>query len=93
MAPVARFWPRIRRHDPSDYQIEKWHRSLIKVKIELSRAGLVQQQQYEVHTKVRVPIDALDYEHNYDARTQSPCLIAAGLQLAVGRRGLGPREL
>ena len=39
----------------------------------VSRVGLVQQQ-YEVHTKVRVrvAIDALDYEYNHDARTQSP---------------------
>ena len=62
-----------------------------QVKIKLSRAGLVQQQ-YEVHTKVRVAIDALDYEYNHDAQTQSPCLTAARLQLAVDRRGLGPRE-
>ena len=59
----------------------------------MSRAGLVQQQ-YEVHTKVRVraAIDAMDYEYNHDARLQSPRLTAARLQLAVGRRGLGPRE-
>ena len=50
------------------------------------------QQQYEVHIKVRVAIDALDYEYNHDARTQSPCLSAARLQLAVVRRGLGPAE-
>ena len=50
------------------------------------------QQQYEVRTKVRVAIDALDYEKNHDERTQSPRLTAARLQLAVGRRGLGPRE-
>ena len=62
-----------------------------QVKIELSRAGLVQQQE-EVHTKIRVAIDALDYEYNHDARTQSPRLTAARLQLAIGRRGLGPRE-
>ena len=30
MAQVVRFWPKIRRLDPSDYQIEKWHRFLIK---------------------------------------------------------------
>ena len=29
-------------------------------------------------------------EYNHDARTQSPRLTAARLQLAVGRRGLGP---
>ena len=62
-----------------------------QVKIELSRAGLVQQQ-YEVHTKVQVAIDTLDCEYNHNARTQSPRLTAARLQLAVGRRGLGPRE-
>ena len=45
-----------------------------------------------VHTKVRVAIDALEYQYNLDARTQSPRLSAARLQLAVGRRGLGPRE-
>ena len=59
--------------------------------MELSRAGLVQQQD-EVHTNVRVAIDALDYEYNHDARTQSPRLTAVRLQLAVGRRGLGLRE-
>ena len=63
-----------------------------QVKIYLSRAGLVPQQQYEVHTDVRVAIDALDYEYNNDARTQSARLSAARLQLAVGRRGLGTRE-
>ena len=41
---------------------------------------------------LRVAIDALDYEYNHDARTQSPSLAAARLQLTVGRRGLGPRE-
>ena len=55
------------------------------------RADLVQQQ-YEVHTKVRVAIDALEYEYNHDARTQSPRLPVARLQLAVGARGLGPRD-
>ena len=63
-----------------------------QVKIYLSRAGLVPQQQYEVHTDVRVAIDALDYEYNNDARTQSARLSAARLQLAVGGRGLGPTE-
>ena len=62
-----------------------------QVKIKLSRAGLVQQQ-YEVHTKVRVAIDALDYEYNHDAQTQSPRLTAPKLQLTVGRRGLGPKQ-
>ena len=45
-----------------------------------------------VQIKVRVAIDALDYQYSLDARTQSPRLSAAGLQVAVGRRGLGPRE-
>ena len=35
------------------------------------------QQQYDLHTEVRVAIDALDYEHNHDARTQSPRRSAA----------------
>ena len=62
-----------------------------QLQIKLSRAGLVQQQ-YEIHTEVRVAIDALDYEYNHDARTQSPRLSAARLQLAVGRRALGPGD-
>ena len=41
---------------------------------------------------MRVAIDALDYEYNHDAQTQSPRLSAAILQLAVGRRGLGLRD-
>ena len=93
MAQVVRFWPKIRRLDLSDYQIEKWLLSLIKWKSSWAEPV---QQQYEIHTKVRVrvrvAIDALDYEYNHDARTQSPRLIAARLQLAVGWRGLGPRE-
>ena len=31
-AQVVRFWPKIGRLDPSDYQIEKWHGSSIKQK-------------------------------------------------------------
>ena len=31
-------------------------------------------------------------EYNHDARTQSPRLTATRLQLAAGRRWLGPRE-
>ena len=50
----------------------------------------LKQKQYEVYTEVRLAIDALDYEYNHDARTQSPRLSAASLQLAVGRHGLGP---
>ena len=38
-------------------------------------------QQYKVHTEVRVAIDALGYEYNYDARTQSPRLSAARLRV------------
>ena len=53
---------------------------------------MVVQQLYEVHTKVRVAIDASDYEYNHDTQTQSSRLAAARLQLAVGRRGLGPIE-
>ena len=52
----------------------------------------MQQQQYELHTDVRLAIDALGRENNHDARTQSPRLSPARLQLAVGRRGLGPRD-
>ena len=37
------------------------------------------QQQYGVHRDVRVTIDALDYEHNHHARTQSPRLSATTL--------------
>ena len=38
--------------------------------------------QHEVHRAViGVAIDALDYEYNHDARTQSPCLSADRLQL------------
>ena len=37
-------------------------------------------------------IGALDYEYDYDARTQSPRLTAPRVQLAVRRCGLGPRE-
>ena len=58
----------------------------------VSRAGLVQQQYEVLHTEVQVAIDALDCEHNHDARTQSPRLSAGRLQLAVSRRGLGPRD-
>ena len=42
----------------------------------LTEQSLVQQQ-YDLHTEVRVAIDALDYEHNHDARTQSPRRSAA----------------
>ena len=65
-----------------------------QVKLELSRAGLVQQYQYELRATVRIAINAFNYENaiNNDARTQSPRLTAARLQLAVGRCGLGPRD-
>ena len=49
------------------------------------------QQQYEVHTDVRVTIDALKYDYNHDARTQSPRLPAARQQ-TVGGSWLGPRD-
>ena len=40
------------------------------------------QQQYEVNAAaVRVAIDALDYEYNHDARTQSPRLCADRLRV------------
>ena len=59
MAQVVRFWTKIRRLGPSDSQIEKWHPSLIKQN--LTEQTLVQQQyKYQVHTGVRVAIDALD---------------------------------
>ena len=48
-----------------------------------------------IHTNVRETIDALDYEDNHDARTQSPRLSAARLlSLAVGgrRRGSSGQE-
>ena len=69
MAQVVRFWPKMRRLDPSDYQIEKWHQSSIKKPNSAEPAWYVQQQQYEAHTKVRVrvAIDALDDEYNHDA--------------------------
>ena len=93
MAQVVRFWPKILRLDPSDYQVEKWHRSLIKWKSNWAGpAWCSSSTRYQVHTKARVATDALDYEYNHDTRTQSPRLAAARLQLAVGRRGLGPRE-
>ena len=78
-----------RKSDDSTHQIIKSKNGngvFNQVKIQLSRAGLVQQQ-YEVHTKarVRVAIDALECEYNRDARTQSPRLTAARLQLASCR--------
>ena len=45
-----------------------------------------------MHTGVRIAIDALDYEYNHDARTQSSLLSAVGLQLATGGCWLGPRD-
>ena len=90
MAQAVRSWPQNPTR-PIGLSNRKMASGIKQVKIELSRAGLVQQQ-YEVHTKVRVAINALDYEYNHDERTQSPRLTAARLQLAVGRRGLGPRE-
>ena len=83
-----------RKSDDSTHQIIKSKNGngvFNQVKIQLSRAGLVQQQ-YEVHTKARAAIDAVDYEYSHDARTQSPRPTAARRQLAAGRRELGPRE-
>ena len=84
---------------PIGFSNQKMASVFDQVKIYLtSRAGLVQQQ-YEVHSKVRVRVrvsnDALDYsmnEYNHNARTRSPRLTAARLQLAVGRRWLGHGE-
>ena len=90
MAQAVRSWPQNPTR-PIGLSNRKMASGIKQVKIELSRAGLVQQQ-YEVHTKVRVAINALDYEYNHDERTQSPRLTAARLQRAVGRGGLGPRE-
>ena len=91
MAQVVRFWAKSRnlRTRPIASHIGKWHRSLISKNT--TQQSLVQQQ-YEVHADVRVAIGALDYECMHDARTQSLRLSAARLQLAVGRRGLGPRD-
>ena len=59
---------------------------------EQSRPGTAAVRGTGTHkTKARAAIDALDYEYNHDARTQSPRFTAARLQLAVGRCGLGPR--
>ena len=52
---------------------------------------VLQQQQYEVRTDVRVAIDAFDDEYNHDARTKSRRLSAAR-QLSVGGSGIGPRD-
>ena len=81
-------WP----SDPSAHRILKSKNGIDLSFKSLTEQSLVQQQQYEVHTEERVAIDALDYEYNEDARTPSPRLCAARLQLAVGRHGLGPRD-
>ena len=53
MAQVVRFWPKIRRLDPSYHQIEKWHRSFVKQKSgEQSRPRTAA----VVHTNVRVRV-------------------------------------
>ena len=41
-------------------------------------------------TQRSTTINALEYEYNHDAQTQSPRLSATNIQLDVGRRGLGP---
>ena len=67
---------------------KKWHPSLIKSRPGTAAVlGTRYTQEFE-----HVAIDALDYKCNHNARTQSPRLTAARLQLAVGRRGLGSRE-
>ena len=50
-------------------------------------------QQYEIHTELRVAVDALVDEYNHDARTQSTHFSVASLQSAVGGRGLGSTDL
>ena len=89
MAQVVRFDP---KSDDSTHRIIKSKYGIglqsSKNLTEQSRPGTAAVR----NTKVRAGIDALDYEYNHDERTQSPRLTAARLQLAVGRRGLGPRE-
>ena len=81
-----------RKFDGSAHRILKSKSGIgLQSRENLNEQSLVQQQ-YVLRTKVGVAIDALDYEYNHDARTQSPRLSAARLQLAVGRRGLGPRD-
>ena len=76
MAQVVKCWPQNPTTRPIGLSNKKMASVFNRVKIYLSRAGLAQQQ-YEVHTNVRVSIDALDYEYYHDARTQPPRLTAA----------------
>ena len=69
MVQVVRFGAKICRLGPSDSQSQNGI-GLSSNKKDVTEQSLVQQQ-YEVHTHVRVTIDALDYEYNHDARTQS----------------------
>ena len=91
-------WPKSSYFGPkSDDSV---HRILISKKgigFELNKNLIVQgldssSTTTRYHIEVRVAIDALDYEYNHDARTQSRRLSAARLQLAFCRRGLGPRD-
>ena len=83
----------VRLSDGSAHRILKSKNVIgLQSSINQTEPSQVQQQQYELHADVQLAIDALDREYNHDARTQSPHLSPARLQLAVGRRGLGPRD-
>ena len=78
------FGPQSKKSEHSAHRIIKIKKTVSvinQVQIILSRAWYTQQG-YEVHTAVRVAIDALHYEHNHDARTQSPRLSADIRQLS-----------
>ena len=73
---TSEFWP---KSDDSAHRILRSKNSIgLQPRKNVTEQSLVlQQQQYEVHTDVRVAIDALEKEYNHDARTQSPRLSAA----------------
>ena len=75
MAQVVRFWA---KSDDSARRILKSKNGIgLSPSKKMTEQSLVLvQQQYEGHTDVRVTIDALNYEYNHDARTQSPRLSA-----------------
>ena len=84
-------WPKSPEFGPQSKKSEHSAHRIIKIKKTVSVINQVQiilsrawytQQGYEVHTAVRVAIDALHYEHNHDARTQSPRLSADIRQLS-----------
>ena len=78
MAQSADFGP---KSDDSAHRILKSKNGIgLRSSKNLTAQSLVPQQ-YKVHTEVRVAIDALGYEYNYDARTQSPRLSAARLRV------------